>query len=144
MDTKKRPSWDAHFLRRAEVNAEMATCNRLKVGAVIVKDKRVIGDGFNGSPAGHDHCVDVGCLTNEEGRCIRTIHAEHNALLQCREDPKGATVYVTHEPCENCAKVLAQKGIKRVVFKNAYLNKYNHHFNKDMEWEHFEEEHHDS
>jgi len=132
-----RPSWDEHFLRRAELNSEMATCERLKVGAVVVKDKKVIGDGFNGSPKGQPHCTDVGCLKNEEGRCIRTLHAEYNAILQSdRHLLKGATIYCTHEPCENCTKNIVQAGIARVVFRNAYTNKYNSYFNKSVQWEH--------
>lgn len=131
-----RPSWDEHFLRRAELNSEMATCQRLKVGAVVVKDKKVIGDGFNGAPKGHPHCTDVGCLKNAEGRCIRANHAEWNAIFQSdRQLLEGATIYCTHEPCENCTKAIVQVGITRVVFRNAYKNEYNQYFNQNIQWE---------
>lgn len=134
-----RPDWDTHFLSRAELNAEMATCTRLKVGAVIVKNKRAIGDGFNGSPKGQAHCTDpgVGCLKNSEGRCVRTIHAEENAILESdRRLLEGATIYCSHEPCENCTKRIAQVGIVRVVFRHAYENEFNRHFNENIQWDH--------
>jgi len=132
-----RKSWDEFFMGVAEKYAEMGTCNRLKVGAVIVKNKKQVGQGFNGSIHGHDHCLDVGCLINDEGRCIRTLHAEENAVLQTeRHLLEGATVYVTHAPCEKCSKTLAQVGIKRIVFRNAYANKWNEHFLKGIELVH--------
>jgi dCMP deaminase len=135
----QRKDWDSYFLDIAEQVATRSTCNRLQVGCVIVNDKRIVSTGYNGSIHGHEHCTDVGCLLNEQGRCIRTIHAEVNAILHARRDElQGATAYVTHSPCENCTKLLAQAGIKRVVFKNPYSNKYNHYFVKDMEWICFE------
>jgi dCMP deaminase len=131
----KRKSWDEYFLEVAEVVSTRSTCNRLKVGCVIVKDNRIVSTGYNGSVHGLPHCHDVGCLTNEQGRCIRTIHAEENAILHARRDELiGATAYVTHEPCENCTKRLVQAGIKRVVFLNPYKNKYNKEFNNGIEW----------
>jgi len=131
----QRKDWDEYYLTLCDHVADRATCNRLKVGCVIVNSNRIVSTGYNGSIHGHDHCIDVGCLLNEQGRCIKTIHAEVNAVLHARRDELlGATVYITHEPCENCTKILAQVGVKRVVFKNPYQNKYNHHFNKDMEW----------
>lgn len=107
----------------AEQVSTMATCDRLKVGCVLVKDKRIIATGFNGSISGHDHCDDVGHLYNDEGRCIRTVHAEQNALIQCTKygvPTDGAIAYVTHEPCEHCTKLLAQAGIKTVYFNKKY------------------------
>ena len=130
-----RPTWDEYFLRMAEEAAQMGTCNRLKVGSVIVKDKIIVSTGFNGSIHGHPHCDEVGCLINEEGRCIRTLHSEENAILHAdRSQLKGATLYCTHEPCERCTKMIAQVGIKRVVFLHSYPNPYNHHFNQGIEW----------
>jgi dCMP deaminase len=135
----QRKDWDSYWMAITEMVAERSTCNRLKVGAVITLNNRCVATGYNGSIHGHEHCTDVGCLLNEQGRCIRTIHAEVNAILHARRDElQGATAYVSHEPCENCTKLLAQAGIKRVVFKNPYPNKYNHHFNKDIEWICFE------
>lgn len=131
----KRKSWGEYFMDIAETVATRATCDRLHVGCVIVKDKRIISTGYNGSIHGEDHCDDVGHLYNEQGRCIRTVHSEVNALLYAnREDLKGATAYVSHEPCETCTKLLIQAGIKRIIFKHGYQNKYNHNFTKNVEW----------
>lgn len=130
-----RKSWDDYFLDIAEQVATRSTCPRLHVGCVIVKDKHIVATGYNGSIHGHDHCDDVGCLIDDStGRCLRTVHAESNACLHAdRDSLKGATAYVTHEPCENCAKTLAQSGIKRIVYRDAYPNKWNGHFLKDIE-----------
>lgn len=138
-----RLKWDEYFMKIAETVAEMATCDRLSVGCVLVKDKRIIATGFNGSISGHPHCDVVGHLYNDEGRCIRTVHAEQNALMQCAKygiATEGATAYVTHEPCEHCTKLLAQAGIKKVIYKESYENKWNQYFNKDMIWIHMTEE----
>lgn len=135
-----RKSWDRYFMDIANVVATRGTCNRLKVGCVIVKDKHIISTGYNGSIHGHEHCEDVGCLLNEEGRCIRCLHAEENSVLHAeRADLKGATAYVTHEPCEKCAKTLAQAGIVRIVFESEYPNKWNEHFLKNIEVVHLVE-----
>jgi dCMP deaminase len=139
----KRPSWDELFLELAEKYAEMGTCERLKVGSIIVKDNIQISAGFNGSIHGHEHCTDegVGCLLNDEGRCIRTLHAEENAILHAeRHLLEGTTIYVTHEPCEKCSKMIAQVGIKRIVFRNPYKNKWNEHFLKGVEIVHLPKE----
>jgi dCMP deaminase len=132
-----RPTWDEFYLQLAEKYATRGTCNRLQVGCVIVKNQKPVGWGYNGSIHGHPHCTDVGCLLNEQGRCIRTLHAEENAILHTdRHDLDGATAYVTHEPCESCVKRLSQVGIKRVVYRHAYENKWNQYFNQEMEWTH--------
>ncbi|UOF91829.1 cytidine/deoxycytidylate deaminase family protein [Fodinisporobacter ferrooxydans] len=131
----ERKSWDDYFLDIADQVSTRSTCPRLHVGCVIVKDKHIISTGYNGSIHGHDHCDAVGCLIDEHsGRCFRTIHAEANACLHANRDSlKGATAYVTHEPCENCSKILAQVGIERIVFRNAYPNKWNQYFLKGIE-----------
>jgi dCMP deaminase len=104
-----RKSWDEYFLDIAEQVSARSTCNRLHVGCVIVKDKHIVATGYNGSIHGHEHCEDAGCLLGDDNRCHRTIHAETNACLHAdRDSLKGATAYVTHEPCENCSKILAQ------------------------------------
>lgn len=132
-------SWDAFFIELAENYAKLGTCNRLKVGAVIVKDRIQVGAGFNGSIHGHEHCTDVGCLLNQEGRCVRTLHAEENAILHTeRHHLDGSTLYVTHEPCEKCAKTIAQVGIKRIVYRHPYPNPYNKEFLKKAEVVHFD------
>jgi dCMP deaminase len=135
-----RKDWDSYFLDIAEKVAERSTCDRLNVGCVIVKDKLVVSTGYNGSIRGQDHCSEVGHLYNDAGRCIRTIHAEQNAIIfASRDELQGSTAYVTHEPCETCTKLLLQAGIVRIVFKHPYKNSTNHHFIKDVAWEHYQE-----
>lgn len=108
--------------------ADRATCPRLHVGAVLVKDKKLMGTGYNGSPSGVKDCYEQGCLIeyyDENGvkkeRCVRTIHAEVNLILFTdRSDREDATVYITDSPCYNCAKMLANSGIKEVVYERLY------------------------
>ena len=117
-----RPSWDNYFMKIAVTVAERSTCDRAHVGAVLVKDKRILTTGFNGSPAGLPHCDDVGHLL-VDGHCVRTIHAETNAIIQAAlhgVSTNGATCYVTHFPCINCTKTLINAGITRIVFLNDY------------------------
>ena len=129
-----RKSWDTYFMDIAHEVATRSTCPRLHVGCVIVKDKHIVSTGYNGSIHGHVHCEDEKCLINDEGRCILTVHSELNAVIHAeRSALKGATAYVTHEPCENCAKTLAQAGIARIVYENAYPNKWNAIFLKNIE-----------
>lgn len=132
-----RFNWDEFYMEQAVVYAHRATCNRLKVGCVIVREDNVsLSEGYNGSISGHEHCLDVGCLLNDEGRCIRTIHAEVNAVLNAMKkgvNISGGTAYVTAMPCENCSKTLAQSGIKRIVYLMPYENKYNKHFLEGIE-----------
>lgn len=136
-----RRSWDDYFLDIAEVVSTRSTCNKLSVGCVIVKDKMIVSTGYNGSIHGHPHCTEVGCLLNEEGRCIRTIHAEQNAIIHARRDEmKGATAYITHEPCETCTKLLNQAGIVRIVFRHKYKNDRNKVFTEGMSVEHHPQE----
>ena len=132
-----RKDWDEYFLDIAEKVAERSTCDRLHVGCVIVKDKKIISTGYNGSIRGMDHCDDVGHLMDEGGHCIRTIHAEQNAIIFAdRHLLQGATAYVTDEPCHLCTKLLVQAGVKRIVFRRAYPNKYNHSFVPEyVSWE---------
>jgi dCMP deaminase len=119
-----RPSWDEFFMRKALLTAERATCSRLKVGAVIVQGKHEIASGYNGSASGEEHCIDVGCLM-KKGHCVRTIHSEQNALLQCAKlgvSAQGATLYVTHFPCLHCAKSIVTVGIKEIIYLHDYKN----------------------
>lgn len=98
--------------------ATRATCLRRHVGAVIVRDKRILSTGYNGSPPGQPHCTEVGCLI-EDGRCIRTLHAEQNALIQAAlhgVSTHSATLYGTCRPCHVCARMIVGAGIERVVF----------------------------
>ena len=119
-----RPDWDSYFMRIASEVAMRSTCTRANVGAVVTKDRRNLTNGDNGAPRGLQHCLEVGCLM-VDGHCVRTIHAEQNALLQGALHGValgGGTVYVTHQPCLNCAKMIINAGIVRVVFTKAYLD----------------------
>ncbi len=122
MAKKKRPSWDQYFLKVAMLVSERATCPRMHCGCVLVRDKRILSTGYNGSIPGGEHCEDVGCWI-VDNHCIRTIHAEMNAILQCSihgVSTQGATAYVTNMPCTNCAKALVGAGIKEVVIFSDY------------------------
>ncbi|MFZ0453609.1 MAG: cytidine/deoxycytidylate deaminase family protein [Ignavibacteriaceae bacterium] len=113
----KRPSWDEYFLKLAMLASERATCPRMHCGCVLVKDKFVLATGYNGSLPGQPHCEDVGCLV-VENHCVRTNHAEMNALTQAAihgVNIKGSTAYITNMSCTTCAKALIAAGIKRVV-----------------------------
>jgi dCMP deaminase len=102
--------------------AERSTCDRAHVGAVIVQDRRMLTTGYNGAPAGLPHCDDVGHLI-VDGHCVRTLHAEQNAIIQAALHGVGiadATIYVTHQPCLVCAKMIINAGIKRVVYAGNY------------------------
>lgn len=123
----------------AETVSTRATCDRLHVGCVIVKDKKILSTGYNGSISGQPHCDEIGHLYNDQGRCVRTVHAEQNAILYAqREDLKGSTVYVTHQPCENCAKLLVQSGVERIIYKEKYSNIYSRFFLDRVENIHLE------
>lgn len=106
-------------MQTALVMAQRATCPRASVGGVIAVRNRIVATGYNGSPCGTAHCHDVGCLMHE-GHCIRTIHAEANALINATISVRGGTIYVTHYPCPICANLIVQSGIAQVY----YLNKY--------------------
>lgn len=115
-----RKDWDSYFMDIALMVKERSTCPRKKVGALIVKDRRIKSTGYNGSPRGEDHCEDVGCLL-VEGHCKRTIHAEVNAILESSpQDRKDSTIYVTTKPCFECQKVILGSGISRVVYLDDY------------------------
>lgn len=114
----QRPSWDEYFLSIAREVATRSTCLRRHVGALIVRERRILCSGYNGSPPGQPHCTDVGCLL-EDGRCIRTLHAEQNAITQAAlhgVSTQGATLYCTCRPCHVCARMIVGAGIVRVVF----------------------------
>ena len=120
----QRISWDEYFMAQSHLLSLRSTCSRLSVGATIVKDKRIVSSGYNGSIKGDEHCIDVGCKV-VEGHCVRTIHAEINAILQCSKfgvETEGATIYVTHFPCLNCTKSIIQAGIKEICYANDYRN----------------------
>lgn len=122
--TDQRIPWDQYFMAQAVLLALRSTCTRLEVGATLVKDKRIIAGGYNGSVSGDVHCIDDGCYV-VDNHCIRTIHAEMNALLQCAKlgiSTDQAEVYVTHFPCLQCTKALLQAGIRKIYYLHDYRN----------------------
>ncbi len=117
-----RPSWDDYFMGITFQVAQRGTCDRARVGAIIVKDRRILTTGYNGAPAGLPHCDEVGHLMIN-GHCMRTLHAEQNAIIQAAlhgVSVAGGTIYVTHQPCLTCAKMIINAGIKRVVYAGHY------------------------
>lgn len=117
-----RPTWDEYFMQKAVHAATRATCPRLSVGCVIVRDKHTLVDGYNGAAEGLPHCIDVGCLM-DGGHCVRSEHAERNAINQAAREGinvQGATCYVTHFPCTRCANMLINVRIARVVYLYDY------------------------
>ncbi len=129
----KRLSWDEYFLKIAFLVAERSTCRRHHVGAVIVRDRRVLTTGYNGAAAGVKDCIERGCLrdeldipSGERHEVCRAIHAEQNAIIQAGLHGisiEGATVYCTHSPCILCAKMLVNSRIKRFVTSGEYPDK---------------------
>lgn len=121
-----RPSWDEYFLQLSQLVATRATCPRRQVGAVLVREHQILATGYNGAIRGAPHCTEVGCLLVQNGEresCVRAVHAELNALLQCALNgvsSKESTLYVTDYPCVHCAKALVQAGVVRVVYMEDY------------------------
>jgi dCMP deaminase len=118
----QRASWDEYFMRIAEEVASRATCDRKHVGAVIVRDKSILATGYNGSIRGLPHCSEDGHMM-EDGHCVRTIHAEANAIIQAARNGvriDSATIYVTASPCWGCFRMIANAGIMRIVFGEFY------------------------
>jgi len=117
-----RVSWDEYFMNIAKTVATRATCSRKHVGAVIVRDKTILSTGYNGSIRGLGHCDDDDHMM-EDGHCVRTIHAENNAIIQAAKNGtaiEGANIYVTASPCWNCFKMIANAGIRRIAFGEFY------------------------
>jgi dCMP deaminase len=119
----RRPSWDEYFMNIARAVASRSTCSRRSVGAIVVKDKRILATGYNGAPAGLRHCDHAGGADMRDGHCARSTHAEQNAIVQAAKygtPIDGATVYCTDQPCLTCAKLLVNAGVHRVVFEGEY------------------------
>lgn len=116
-----RPSWDDIFMKVAIDVADRSTCDRAHVGAVIVSPmNRIVSTGYNGAPKKRPHCDDVGHLM-VDGHCVRTIHAESNAIADAGIDRTiGGTIYTTHFPCIHCANLIVQADIVRLVFLHGY------------------------
>jgi len=125
-----RPSWDEYFLEIARLVSKRSTCLRRKVGALVVKDRRILATGYNGTPSGIRHCGEVGCLrdklkipSGERHELCRGLHAEQNVLLQASlhgVSLSGSSIYVTNQPCIICTKMIINAGIKEVVIADHY------------------------
>ncbi|MEW6671569.1 MAG: cytidine/deoxycytidylate deaminase family protein [Thermodesulfobacteriota bacterium] len=128
----KRPSWENYFMGITELVAKRSTCRRRSVGAVIVKDKRILTTGYNGAPSGIRHCIEVGCLreqlnvaSGERHELCRGIHAEQNAIIQAAlhgVSIKDATLFCTNLPCSICAKMIINAGITKIYYLSGYAD----------------------
>jgi len=126
----ERESWDDYFKRLSKIIAERSSCTHRKVGALIVKDKRILATGYNQPPSGFPHCDQIGCIRDDlnipsgkNQEICYGLHAEQNALMQAAKfgiSTEGATIYVTHKPCSVCARLIINSGIKRVVYIEGY------------------------
>lgn len=142
MNNKKaRPSWDEYFLEVAHLVARRATCLRRSVGAVLVKDKKILATGYNGAPTGLGHCLDIGCLreklkipSGERHELCRGLHAEQNVIIQAASygvSTKASTLYITNQPCIICAKMLINAGVKEIITSGDYPDKLARQFLKE-------------
>lgn len=124
MTQEARIDWHQYFLAQAKIIALRSTCTRLMVGAIIAKENRIIASGYNGSVSDSTHCIDEGCYI-VDGHCVRTVHAEANAILQCAKfgvSTDQTSLYVTHFPCLQCTKQIIQAGIKEIIYETDYRN----------------------
>ncbi len=122
MTDQRRASWDEYFMNIAREVATRATCDRKHVGAVIVRDRCILATGYNGSVRGLEHCDGAGHMM-EDGHCVRTIHAEANAIIQAARHGtsiEGAGIYISASPCWSCFKMVANAGVQRIVFGEFY------------------------
>lgn len=129
-----RPSWDEYFLDISRLVSKRSTCLRRQVGAVIVKDKRILTTGYNGAPSGIEHCEKTGCMrkrlnipSGERHELCRALHAEMNAILQSAQHGislEGSMIYCTNHPCIICAKMIINAGIKRIVVLENYPDEF--------------------
>jgi len=129
----QRPTWDEYFLGIAELVSKRSSCLRRSVGAILVKDKKILATGYNGAPSKIKHCAEVGCIreklkipSGERHELCRGLHAEQNAFLQAAlhgTSVKDASLYSTTQPCIICAKMIINAGIKEIVIKGDYPDK---------------------
>ena len=132
-----KKTWDNRFMEMAKLVGSWSTCIRgnRKVGAVIVKDKRVLATGYNGAPSGIESCLEKGLCLREKmniksGTCQElcyAVHAEQNAVAQAAKlghSVEGATIYITHSPCSVCSRILINAGIKKIVFEKSYPDEF--------------------
>jgi len=125
-----RPDWDEYFLQIADLVASRSTCLRRKVGAILVRDKRILATGYNGAPQGLPHCLDIGCLREKLGipsgqrhELCRGIHAEQNVIIQAARygvSTIGSTLYCTTHPCIICTKMLINSGVREIYCREGY------------------------
>jgi len=128
-----RPGWEEYFMDIARLVARRTTCRRRAVGAVLVRDKRILATGYNGAPSGLRHCLDIGCLreqmeipSGERHELCRGLHAEQNAIIQAAlhgVSVRGASLYCTNHPCIICSKMLINAGIVEITFKDGYMDR---------------------
>jgi dCMP deaminase len=128
----RRPSWEEYFMDITHLVAKRSTCLRRQVGAVLVKDKKVLATGYNGSPSGLEHCLDIGCLreklripSGERHELCRGLHAEQNAIIQAAYHGvqiRGATLYCTNHPCIICSKMIINAGIQKIIYEEGYAD----------------------
>ncbi len=131
-EANDRPSWENYFMDITTLVAKRSTCIRRSVGAVIVKDKRILATGYNGAPTGIGHCLERGCLreelkvpSGERHELCRGIHAEQNAIIQAAfhgVSIKGGTLFCTNQPCSICAKMLINAGIEKIYYRSGYAD----------------------
>jgi len=127
-----RPSWEEYFMDITHLVAKRSTCLRRRVGAVLVKDKKILATGYNGAPSGLDHCLDIGCLRERRGipsgerhELCRGLHAEQNAIIQAAYHGvgiRGSTLYCTNHPCMICSKMIINAGIEKIVYEEGYAD----------------------
>jgi len=137
----KRPSWDEYFLQLANLVSKRTTCLRRGVGAVLVKNKKILATGYNGAPSGLKHCIEIGCLrdklnipSGQRHELCRGLHAEQNVLLQAAlygVSTSDSILYITNQPCIICAKMLINAGIKEIVISGDYPDKLAREFLKE-------------
>jgi dCMP deaminase len=128
----QRPDNDTYFMRMADLVSTRSTCLRRQVGAVVVKEKRVLSTGYNGAPRGLRHCAEVGCVRQQANvesgtrhELCRGVHAEQNAVIQAAYfgvSIKDSTIYTTNFPCVMCTKILVNAGITEIVYKDEYVD----------------------
>jgi dCMP deaminase len=127
-----RPSWEEYFMDITHLVAKRSTCLRRQVGALLVKDKKILATGYNGAPSRLEHCLDIGCLRQKKGipsgerhELCRGLHAEQNAIIQAAYhgvEIRGATLYCTNHPCIICSKMIINAGIQKIVYDEGYAD----------------------
>jgi dCMP deaminase len=127
-----RPSWEEYFMDITHLVAKRSTCTRRQVGAVLVKDKKILATGYNGAPSGLEHCLEIGCLREKMGipsgerhELCRGLHAEQNAIIQAAYHGvqiRGATLYCTNHPCIICSKMIINAGIQKIIYEEGYAD----------------------